>query len=360
MIPVTQPFLPPKAEYEQLLEKLWDSKWITHNGPYVQELEKSLIQYLGVSNMKYVTNGTLALQLAINALELKGDIITTPFSFVATSTAIIWENCIPVYVDIDPTTLSIDPKKIEEAITNRTCAIMATHVYGVPCDVEAIERIAKKYNLKVIYDGAHAFGVKYKGKSIFNYGDISIYSFHATKVFHTVEGGGITCNDEMLVKKVELLRSYGYVNDKFYLAGINAKGTEFHAAMGLCNLKYIDSNFEKRKAISELNNSLLPESIQVIKVENDVEYNYAYYPMLLKNEVVLNKIVNLLEENKIHTRRYFYPSLNKLPYLTKSCSCPISEGISKRILCIPLYPNLELDQVRRIANLVNKALIEEE
>lgn len=361
MIPVTQPFLPPKAEYDYFLEKLWETKWLTHNGPYVQNLETQLVNYLGVSNLKYVTNGTLALQLAINALELQGDIITTPFSFVATSTAIIWEKCNPIYVDIDPVTLTIDSSKIEESITENTCAIMATHVYGIPCDVEAIAQIAKKYSLKVIYDGAHAFGVKYKGESIFNFGDISIYSFHATKVFHTVEGGGLTCNgNESLLKRVELLRSYGYIGNEFQIAGINAKGTEFHAAMGLSNLPYIEANLVKRKQISELYNSLLPKNIQVLHIKKDFEYNYAYYPVLLPNEEVLNNVVNLLAENSIHTRRYFYPSLNKLPYISQKYSCPISENVSKRILCLPLYPDLEHDNVRKIAALVNMNLLEGE
>lgn len=358
MIPVTQPFLPPKHEYEQYLIKIWDTKWLTHNGPYVQELENSLSSYLGVPNLKYVTNGTLALQLAINALELNGEVITTPFSFVATSTTIIWEKCVPVYVDIDPNTLTIDSQKIEEAITSETCAIMATHVYGTPCDVEAIEKIAKKYNLKVIYDGAHAFGVKYKGTSIFNYGDISMYSFHATKVFHTVEGGGVTCKTEELIRKIELLRSYGYVNDQFYLAGINAKGTEFHAAMGLCNINYIESNLQKRKALSELYNSLLPNDIQVIKEREDVELNYAYYPILLKSEEELEKVMKRLADHQIHTRRYFYPSLNNLPYLKRKFNCPISEHISSRILCIPLYADLEIKNVKKIAEIINLALIE--
>lgn len=359
MIPVTQPFLPPKHEYEQYLNKLWDTKWLTHNGPYVQELENSLSSYLGVSNLRYITNGTLALQLAINALELTGEVITTPFSFVATSTTIIWEKCVPVYVDIDPNTLTIDSKKIEEAITSKTCAIMATHVYGMPCDVEAIEKIAEKYNLKVIYDGAHAFGVKYKGTSIFNYGDISMYSFHATKVFHTVEGGGVTCNNEELVHKIELLRSYGYINDQFYLAGINAKGTEFHAAMGLCNIKYIESNLQKRRALSVLYNSLLPANIQVIKERENVELNYAYYPILLRNEEELERVIKRLVNHQIHTRRYFYPSLNNLPYLQQKYKCPISEDISSRILCIPFYADLEHHQAEKIAGLVNAAIMEE-
>ncbi|MED4888206.1 DegT/DnrJ/EryC1/StrS family aminotransferase [Lysinibacillus sp. FSL R7-0073] len=354
MIQVTQPFLPPKAEYEKYLGDIWQDKWLTNNGQYVRALEKELINHLDVTNLKYLTNGTLALQLAIKALDLKGEIITTPFSFVATTTSIIWGNCTPVFVDIEPLTLTIDVEKIEAAITEKTTAIMPTHVYGIPCDVEAIEKIAKKHSLKVIYDGAHAFGVKYKGQSIFNYGDISTYSFHATKVFHTVEGGGITCNgDPELINKVELLRSYGFRGNDFYLAGINAKGTEFHAAMGLCNLNYIDSNFNKRKTISELYNSLLPKEIQLINIRQYVEYNYAYYPILLKNEEQLTEVIERLAKGDIHTRRYFYPSLNKLPYILGEYKCSISEDISKRVLCLPIYADLEIEEVKRIAGLVN-------
>ncbi|KOS60729.1 DegT/DnrJ/EryC1/StrS family aminotransferase [Lysinibacillus agricola] len=359
MIPVTQPFMPSKKEYEKLLENLWDTKWLTNNGPYVVELEKELSERLAVHNLTYVTNGTLALQLAIKALDLQGEIITTPFSFIATTTSITWEGCKPVFVDIDPTTLSIDPEKIETVVTTNTVAIIATHVFGIPCDVERIEAIANKYNLKVIYDGAHAFGVTYKGRSIFNYGDISTYSFHATKVFHTVEGGGITCANKNLATKIELLRSYGYVGEDYYLPGINAKATEFHAAMGICNLNYIEHNLEKRKEISEFYNKLLPSDIHVIYITENVEYNYAYYPVLFNSEDTLLKIVSELKSKEIQTRRYFYPSLNKLPYLKDNNDCPVSESISKRILCLPLYANLDKKIVKKISDIIN-SIIEEE
>ena len=356
MITVTQPFLPPKNEYEELLEQLWISKFITNNGEYVQKLEKELVKLLNIRNLRYVTNGTLALQVAIKALDLKGEIITTPFSFIATTTTIIWEKCCPVYVDVDPLTLCIDPKKIENAITKDTSAILATHVFGIPCDVEKIEAIAKKHNLKVIYDGAHAFGVKYKGHSIFNYGDISTYSFHATKTFHTIEGGGITCVNKELENKVELLRSYGYVGEEFYLPGINAKATEFHAAMGICNLKYIEENLKKRKKISEHYNSMLPKEIQVIHIDKNVVYNYAYYPILLKDEDLLLRVVKELQRKEIQSRRYFNPSLNKIPYLSNDYDCPISESVSKRILCLPLYADLDLDIVKSIAITINSVV----
>jgi len=356
LILVTQPFLPPKQEYDQLLERLWDNKWITNNGNYAKELEKRIIADLNVNNFKYVTNGTMALQLAIKALDLEGEIITTPFSFVATTTSIIWEKCKPVFVDIDPVTLCIDPEKIEQAISEETVAIMATHVFGIPCDIEKLEAVANKYKLKIIYDGAHAFGVTYKGQSIFKYGDITTYSFHATKVFHTVEGGGITCANEELTERIELLRSFGYIEEDFYLPGINAKVTEFHAAMGLCNLKYVDQNYEKRKNLSERYNMLIPKEMQVIHIKEHVHYNYAYYPVLFASENDLLKVMSELQINSIQTRRYFYPSLNTLPYLKEKSNCPISENISKRILCLPLYTDLEINDVNRIAILINSII----
>ena len=354
MIPVTQPFLPKQEEYHQQISQLWESKWITHNGVLVQELEQKLIEYLNVESLYFVNNGTLALQLALKALDITGEVITTPFSFVATTHSIIWENCVPVFVDISPNNFCIDPHKIEEAITDKTEAIMATHVYGIPCDVEKIDEIARRHNLKVIYDGAHAFNVKYKGKSVFEYGDINTLSFHATKVFHTVEGGGIICNgDVQLKEKVSLLRSYGYNEKEFLYVGINAKNTEFHAAMGLCNLKHITENIAKRKKIFELYHSIIDKELQGISIPKDIEFNYAYYPIILNEEKNLLRVQKTLNENNIQTRRYFHPSLNKLPYIKNSISCPISEDISSRVLCLPLFSDLCLDDAKRIANLVH-------
>lgn len=357
MINVTKPFLPPQEEYNNKIKGIWDRTWLTNHGPLVQELEEKLRLYLEVPSIHFVTNGTMALQLAIKALNLTGEVITTPFSFVATTTAVLWGNCTPVYVDIRPDTLCIDADKIEEVITEKTSAILATHVYGIPCDVEKIDRIAKKYNLKVIYDAAHAFGVKFKGKSILRYGDISTLSFHATKVFHTVEGGGIVNNRGSEINgKIQMVRNFGMQEGKFVVEGINAKNSEFHAAMGLCNLDYIDVNFKKRKSISELYNKLLNPSIRVICEKNSIEYNYAYYPIVLKNEEMLEKVVNLLKSERINTRRYFYPSLNKLPYIESKYKCQLSEDISKRVLCLPLYADLSLEDVKRIATLVNIAI----
>ncbi len=283
MINVTKPFLPPQEKYTNLVKGIWERAWLTNNGPLVQELEMKLKQYLNVSSLHYVSNGTIALQLAIKALDLSGEIITTPFSFVATTTAILWEGCTPVYVDIRPDTLCIDADKIEEAITEKTSAILATHVYGIP-------------------------------ESILQYGDLSTLSFHATKVFHTIEGGGIVNNvgpdiDKFIVQ----LKNFGQQDNIPIVEGINGKNSEFHAAMGICNLEYINLNLIKRKKLSEMYNNLLNPSLQVLKIGNEVEYNYAYFPILFESEELLLKVKELLQANSIQSRRYFHPSLNNLP-----------------------------------------------
>lgn len=357
MINVTKPFLPPQEEYNKMIDGIWERVWLTNNGPLAKELEEKIRQYLDVSSMHFVTNGTMALQLAIKALDLKGEVITTPFSFVATTTAILWEKCTPVFVDIRPDTLCIDVDKIEEAITGKTSAILATHVYGIPCDVEKIEKIAKKHNLKVIYDAAHAFGVKYKGKSILRYGDISTLSFHATKLYHTIEGGGIINNDiPDIDEKINLLRNFGLNGEKPSIPGINAKNSEFHAAMGLCNLKYVNQIIEKRKNLSDYYSSLLPLEILPVYNNSDVSYNYAYYPIILPSEDILKKVVNVLLEKGIQTRRYFWPSLSKLEYIITNNVCEVAEDISKRILCLPLYTELDKKQIELIAEHVNVVL----
>lgn len=353
MIPVSQPFLPPKDEYFNLLTELWDSKWLTNHGKYVQVLEEKLLEYLNVSSIHFVTNGTIALQLAIKSLNIKNEIITTPFSFVATTTSILWENCEPVFVDIDPKTLNINPNEIEKAITPKTEAILATHVYGIPCDIEKIGKIAKKYNLKVIYDAAHAFGVRINGTSLLSYGDISTISFHATKLFHTVEGGAVINNSEKkLDYRIRALRNFGIINEDFDTVGINGKNSEMHAAMGLCNLKYINQIIECRKTITEVYDSILINRFERPFKSNNLEYNYAYYPIIFETEKDLLKANERLKKNNIESRRYFHPSLNKLPYLKHGYSCPISENISKRILCLPLYSELLLNDVQKISNIV--------
>ncbi|OZI13514.1 aminotransferase DegT [Bacillaceae bacterium SAS-127] len=353
MIPVTQSFLPPMEEYNKFISKLWDTKWLTNNGELAQQLERELMTYLNVPTLHFVNNGTMALQLAINSLQIKKKVITTPFSFVATTTAILWEGCEPVFVDIDPKTLCIDAEKIEEAITDETEAILATHVFGIPCDVEKIEEIAAKHNLKVIYDAAHAFGVKYKGTSVLNYGDVSILSFHSTKLFHTVEGGAVIHNNGAAFdQQIKLLRNFGFVGEDYQLVGTNAKNSELHAAMGLCNLKYVDELMMKRKTLCEAYDLLLGNRVESPFISNDVSYNYAYYPVMFQTEQQLLSIMEQLSQKQIYARRYFYPSLNTLPYLHASCSCPISEDVAKRIVCLPLYHELEIEDVKKIATCI--------
>ncbi|AZA91998.1 DegT/DnrJ/EryC1/StrS family aminotransferase [Chryseobacterium sp. G0162] len=354
MIPVTKPFLPPKEEYDAYLEGIWKRNWLTNMGPLASQLEMELKDHLKLQHLLFVTNGTVAIQMAIKALEITGEIITTPFSFIATTSTIVWEGCTPVFVDIDPKSLCIDPKKIEEAITENTQAILATHVYGNPCDVDAIEAIAKKHNLKVIYDAAHAFGVKINGRSIFEYGDISTCSLHATKLYHTIEGGLLVTKKPELLKKLASIRNFGISGyDSFSDLGINGKNSEFHAAMGLANLKYITQIHEKRKALSEL----YDEKLKTLKAVKPLWHakateNYPYYPIVLESEELLLKLKKEMDSHEVFTRRYFYPSLaSALPYLPK-LELPITEDISKRSLCLPLYYDMTFEEVEFISRLM--------
>ncbi|MDQ1167518.1 DegT/DnrJ/EryC1/StrS aminotransferase family protein [Flavobacterium sp. SORGH_AS_0622] len=357
MIPVTKPFLPPNDEYLKIIDGIWKRQWLTNMGPLASELEMSLKEYLKVNHLLFVTNGTIALQMAIKSLNITGEIITTPFSFVATTSTIVWEGCTPVFVDIDEKTLNIDATKIEAAITENTQAILATHVYGNPCDVEAIEKIATKYNLKVIYDGAHAFGVRVNNKSIFEYGDISTCSLHATKLYHSVEGGLIITKDPDLLKKNAYIRNFGFNGpESFAELGINGKNSEFHAAMGLVNLKYIDDIYKRRKVITErYNEKLLNFRAYRPKWHSDANINYAYYPLVFENEKLLLEVKNLLEGHEIFTRRYFYPSLaNTLPYLEPK-KIEITDKVSPTVLCLPLYYDLTLEEVDLICRLMLRA-----
>lgn len=354
IIPVTKPFLPPKPEYDRFLQGIWDRGWLTNNGPLVKSLEAALGEFLDFPNILYVNNGTIALQIAIKALDLKGEIITTPFSYVATTSSIVWENCTPVMVDIDADTLNIDPTKIEAAITPATSAILATHVYGNPCNIDAIERIATQNGLKVIYDAAHCFGTKYKGKTVFAYGDISTTSFHATKLFHTVEGGAVFSNDAGLLHKMSYLRNFGHRGaEAFQGLGINGKNSELHAAMGMANLPYLDKILDSRKQqaqwyLSKLNNPGL--TFQTI--EEHTEYNHAYFPVLFASEQFCIGAKAALEEKGILARRYFYPSLSELPYISGAV-VPVCEALASRVLCLPMYFDLTSKEV----DLVCKTLI---
>ncbi len=355
MIPVTKPFMPPREEYEQYVQDIWEREYLTNNGPLVHELEAKLKGYLDVANMLYLSNGTIALQIAIKALDLKGEIITTPFSYVATTSSIVWEGCEPVFVDIDPHTLNIDPALIEEAITEKTTGILATHVFGNPCDIEAIQAIADRHDLKVIYDAAHCFGTTYKDRSVFEYGDISTTSFHATKLFHTVEGGAVFTKDEDLNYRMSRMRNFGHAGfGQYDGVGINGKNSEFHAAMGLCNLTYIDEILQNRKKQCLLYEELLKDApIKSIKIQEDSEWNFAYYPVIFGSEVVTLKVKEVLEQKDIHPRRYFYPSLDSLEYV-KSEEIEISKDIAERILCLPLYNSLgKNEQVLIIEDIIN-------
>lgn len=354
MINVTKTFLPDFDTYSSTLKRAWDKVWLTNNGELVQELEAKLKTYLGVQNFLFTNNGTLPLQMALKALNITEEVITTPFSYVATTNAILWEGCKPVFVDIDATTLCIDATKIEAAITPHTQAILATHVYGIPCDIEAIDAIAKKHGLKVIYDAAHAFGVSYKGKSLLSYGDISTCSFHATKIFHTVEGGCVIANDDAVFKQLYLYRQFGHVYDDYFSVGINGKNSEFHAAMGLCVLPHLEEIIEARKKASEYYHSLL-QNVERPLIPGQVQYNYSYYPIIFKSETALLQAVQQLKEQGISGRRYFYPSLNELPFLQKQ-SCPVSEDISRRVFCLPLYVGLQMNEVAQIAQLINQSI----
>ena len=352
MINVTKTYLPPFEEYTAVLKRAWDKGWITNNGELVQELEAKLKVYLGLKNLLFTSNGTIVLQMALKALNITKEVITTPFSYVATTNAIVWEGCQPVFVDIDPLTFCIDVTKIEAAITPNTQAILATHVYGIACDVEAIEAIAKKHNLKVIYDGAHAFGVMYRGKSLLSYGDISTCSFHATKLFHTVEGGCIIANNDEVAHQLMLYRQFGHVYDDYISVGVNGKNSEFHAAMGLCVLPKMKAIIADRKQTSEQYDAALSHLLQGLVVDAALEYNYGYYPVLFSSESKLLRVVELLKQNQISGRRYFYPSLNELSYVSQQ-PCPVSEDISKRILCLPIYFGIDSKTIQIVIDCVS-------
>ncbi len=357
MINVTKTYLPDFDQYVSYLRRIWDNVQLTNNGPLTQELEKELKEYLKVDHLYFCGNGTIVLQMALKLLDAPGEIITTPFSYVATTNVILWENCTPVFVDIDPKTYCINPKLIEAAITERTRAIMATHVYGNACDVEAIEQVAQKHNLTVIYDGAHAFGADFKGRSLLSYGDFSTCSFHATKLFHTVEGGAIIANDAKWHDKLHLMRAFGHRGDDYFFVGINGKNSEVHAAMGLCNLPLVPDLIAARKAVCDLYTELLDwNHLEAPEWVDGLVRNYAYYPVIFESEQKMLAVRDALVANGINPRRYFYPSLNKLPFLDVAESCPVSEDISLRVVCLPLHAELPHEDVRRIVALINQNL----
>lgn len=354
---VTQPTLAPLEEVNELMKGIWASGIMTHNGPLVQRFEKECAEHLGVPHLVSCVNGTVGLQMAIRALRLKGEIITTPFTFIATISSIIWEGCTPVFVDIDPETLCIDPKKIEEKITYHTVGIMPVHVFGNCCDIEAIDAIAKKHNLKVIYDACHSVGVNYKGQSIFNYGDISVTSFHATKMLNTTEGGGCFTLDKELDEKLRRIRFFGFENHADIVEdGTNGKMTEVHAAVGIANLRYLDAALadRKRKYFYYREELSANESLSFQKINEDC--NYSYFPVIFKDESDLLGVQAKLNENHIFPRRYFWPSVNTFTKLVPYTPMSVSEDIASRILCLPLYYTLAEEDMDRIIKIIINTL----
>lgn len=357
MINVTKTFFPPIEEYQMQLQRIWSNQWLTNRGELVLELEEKLKKYLEVNHILITNNGTIPLQIALKLLGKEGEIITTPFSYVATTAAIVWENCTPVFVDIHPEYLTIDETKIEEAITDKTTAILATHVFGNPCNLEVINSIAQKHNLKVIYDAAHAFGVTYNNQSIFNYGDVSTCSFHATKLFHSGEGGALFAKDADLQHQLFYSHNFGHNGPlAFYGLGINAKISELQGAMGLAVLPHMQTILSERKKVVDFYNSQLDfNKLKTIKIRSNTEWNYSYYPVIFESEKKLLEVQAALNQMQIFPRRYFYPSLNKIEYIEAS-EMKVSESIASRVLCLPLYVGLKNAELNQIITTINYAL----
>jgi dTDP-4-amino-4,6-dideoxygalactose transaminase len=359
MLMVTKTTLPPLDEYEDYLKLIWQNNQVTNNGILCRKLSEDLKIFLGTNNLELVANGTLALQLGIKSLGLSGEIITTPYSYVATTNSILWEGCTPVFVDIENSTFCINAELIEGAITEKTTAILATHVYGYPCQTHKIEEIATKFALKVIYDAAHAFGSKLHGRSLLTHGDCSTLSFHATKIFHTVEGGAVFCKDSKISDKVSLLKKFGHCGEDSYLeVGINSKLSELHAAMGLCILPKVPYIISMRKKITTWYNKYLDGlPLQRPFHPTNFEYNYSHLPIIFPSHTIMMKVRSKLMENEIYPRRYFYPSLNTLPFIqSESKSCPISEDISSRVLCLPLFVGLTIANIKLICSIIRKEM----
>lgn len=356
MINVTKSYLGSKNKFKAYIDRIYNTGWLTNNGPLVTALEQRLKDYLGVRNIILTNNGTIALQIAYRALGINGSAITTPFSFVATTSSLQWEGIKPIFADIDPATWNLDPNQIERHIQQDTSAIVATHVFGNPCDVERIEQIARIHNLKVVYDGAHAFGVRHKGQSVYKWGDISTLSFHATKLFHTIEGGAIVTNDDELADRVRLLCNFGIVDtDQIEGIGINAKLNEFSAAMGMCVLDDIELILECRAEIGRRYEKRLGDHFDLQLLQPESQCNYSYFPIALDDENQLLRCRSQLNENGINPRRYFYPSLDTLEHLQPQTPQPRSRALSRRVMCLPIYPGLP----RKVQEMVVQTLIQE-
>ncbi|OGG12556.1 hypothetical protein A3D77_04410 [Candidatus Gottesmanbacteria bacterium RIFCSPHIGHO2_02_FULL_39_11] len=365
MINVTKTDLPSLSIYNKYLKKIWLSGWVTNNGEHVQLLTSQLSKYLGVKNISLVANGTLALQLSIKALDLHGEIITTPFTFAATTNAILWGGAVPVFADINPHTFNLSPEDAEKKITKKTSAILAVHVYGNPCDVVRLETIGRKYKIRIIYDAAHAFGVHYNGKPILRYGDISTLSFHATKIFHTIEGGAVIARDQKISEKLELLKDFGILSEeRITLPGINAKMNEFQAVMGLCNLKAVDKNISLREKIYNRYVKELGDipSLKFQKLTASL-YNYSYMPVCFSSKKTRDRVFKYLLNHHIKARKYFYPLTSDFDFIYKNSVAKkaagdlrVAKDIANSILCLPIYSTLSLSIVDKIITLIKKAV----
>jgi len=359
---VTQPFVPPLEEFIPYLEEIWERKWLTNAGPFHQKLEKALAEYLGVKHLALFTNGTLALITALQTLRITGEVITTPFSFVATAHSLLWNNIKPVFVDIDPVTLNLAPDQIESAITPQTTAILPVHCYGTPCDVERIQQIADTYGLKVIYDAAHAFAVRHKGESLLNQGDLSILSFHATKVFNTFEGGAIVCPDVKTKQRIDYLKNFGFADEVTVVApGINGKMNEVQAAFGLLQLKHVDNLIARRRDIDACYRQALADlkGITCLEIPDDMESNFSYFPIMVDGNYPISRdaLYQKLRDNGIFSRRYFYPLISDMPMYrglpsAAASNLPVAKRVSKQVLCLPIYPALKREEVDMILRLI--------
>lgn len=352
-IHVTKAFVPPIEEYTEQLRRIWSSGQLTNQGPLALELEKLLAERLDVPHCLFMANGTLAIQLAIRALGVKGRVITTPYSYVATVSSILWEHCEPVFVDIDPATTCIDPDAVERALEQGSAsAILATHVYGIPCDVERLAELGRRFNVKVIYDAAHAFDATYKGKQLLAYGDMATCSFHATKLFHTGEGGCVIAHNEKDAAQLRLLRSFGHIGDEHFQLGINAKASELNAAMGLTVLPHVERlKRERGHVVAWYNEALANAPVTRPQAPEGWETNHAYYPVIFHGPEAAQQVKAALEAEQIFPRRYFYPSLDTLPYVQAN-ACPVSRSVAERVLCLPLYPGLthtQIDHIGKVA-----------
>lgn len=360
---VTQPFLPPLEEFIPYLQQIWDNKWLTNNGPFHQQLEHALCEYLGVEHLALFANGTIALVTALQTLRITGEVITTPFSFVATAHSLLWNGLTPVFVDIDPYTCNLDPNKVEQAITPRTTAIMPVHCYGTPCNVERIQQIADTYGLKVIYDAAHTFGVKTKGESILKHGDLSVLSFHATKVYNTFEGGAIVCPDAKTKQRIDYLKNFGFADEVTVMApGINGKMSEINAAFGLLQLKHVDATIARRGKIDALYRQGLSnvKGISCLLESVDTERTFSYFPVFVENDYPMSRdeLYSRLKQHNIHARRYFYPLISDMPMYrglpsANQLNLPVAEALSQKVLCLPIFPDMPLETVQKIMNIIS-------